>query len=85
MKGFTLKQVGLVCAAIALAAVALLAAVGRYFVPSSLTVYPPQGGCRALLDGEEIGRETSPARFSPLEYGPHEVRIVLSGGRVIWA
>jgi len=74
----------LVCGLIAVAA-ELSPLFPRVLVPSRLTVHAPPEGWRSItLDGGRVS-QAMPLVVSPIDYGPHDLRIELANGKVVWA
>ena len=72
------------CCTVAVAAV-LSPVFVRDMVPSRLTVHAPAQGWRSVtLDGQRVSR-AMPMVVSPIDYGPHDLRIELANGKVVWA
>ena len=74
----------LICCLIPIVAV-LSPLFPRVLGPSRLTVHaPPEGWRSIMLDGQRMS-QAMPMVVSPIDYGPHNLRIELTNGKIVWA
>ena len=83
MSGKNVRRGVLACIFLAFAML-VFSVFGRELIPSSLTFHSVQGWRSVSLDREKIPAPGSTIKFSPLAYGPHDLRLEMTNGKTIW-
>ncbi len=80
------KIVAIVLSCCLIAIAALLSPLFvREMVPSRLTVHAPPEGWRSITLDNQRKSQAMPLVVSPIDYGPHDLRIELANGKIVWA
>ena len=84
MARLIIKRVVLSCAVLILAEL-LFCVFGRNLVLSSLTLHSSQQRWRSVsIDGKSVSASGPTVQISPLIYGPHDLRLEMADGKVIY-